>query len=68
MKVTITYREFLNSLLLGARMLDECRPFLKTEEIVWQTWSFDDRGVHYVGPEERKKPNPAFRPDGVTVQ
>jgi len=68
MKMTISYREFLKSLLLGARMLDEVRPFLKVEEMLWSQWAFDDKGAHYIQPEERGKANPAFRPEGVTLQ
>jgi hypothetical protein len=53
--MTITYREFIHSLLLGARMLDETCPQIKTEDIIWRMWSFDDAGVHYIEPEERDK-------------
>jgi hypothetical protein len=45
----ITYREFIHSLLVGARMLDETCPQIKTEDIIWRMWSFDDAGVHYIG-------------------
>lgn len=61
--MTISYREFIHSLLLGARMLDECRTHLKTEEIIWQSWAFDDDGVHYIATSERGKPNRSFRPE-----
>ena len=54
---------------LGARMLDAAQRFLKVEETLWSQWKFDDKGAHYIQPEDRGKPNTfQFRPEGVTLQ
>lgn len=73
--MTISYREFLKSILLGAKLMDESLPHLKIEQYVWESWAFSDSdengegGVHYISPDERGKPNTfKFRPEGVTLQ
>lgn len=52
--MNISIREFVCSLLLGAKSLDSNLPHLKMEAHLWESWSFDDFGAHYITLTERK--------------
>lgn len=60
--MTITIREFCSSLLLGARLLDANLPHLKQEQWLWESYSFDDNGCHYI-PVDCRKLYPKWRVD-----
>jgi len=59
----ITYREFFESVLLGAKLLDAHTSNMHVERYTWRQFAFNDDGVHYIQPEDRGKPNPAFKPE-----
>lgn len=53
----ITHREFIHSVLLGARALDENCPHLKAEQLIWESWAFDNNWARYIPPAKRNLPN-----------
>ena len=57
MSLAITYREFIQSSLTGARFLDSHHPHLRAEENMWRLWEFGNDGVSYVPPGYRNARN-----------
>jgi hypothetical protein len=51
--MNISIREFVYSLLLGARCLDENLPHLKQEQWLWDSYCFSDEGAHYIKLSQR---------------
>ena len=57
MSLAITYRDFIQSSLTGARFLDSHHPHLRAEENMWRLWEFGNDGVSYVPAQYRNAHN-----------
>lgn len=55
--MNITYREFIYSILLGARYVDAQHPYMRAEQSVMSMWEFDNEAVSYVPHEHRNTRN-----------
>jgi hypothetical protein len=47
--MTITYLDFLYTMLVAARCMDEYWPELEAEKLIWESYCFGNDGAHYFG-------------------
>ena len=53
----ITLREFTQSVCSARASLDESCPHLKAEQLIWESWAFDNNWARYIPVAKRNLPN-----------